>query len=184
VSHAPPLPQASPITIAHLAALVGSARSARYARATTRREFDKRPLDRQSPVGEHPISGPRLCSLAGGVEPAPIGGAGPWGADDCGRPVCPASRRRRCGQSSARDGEPDSGDDAVSAEQPAHIIGTLDAIEEGAVVVVAGLRLALAPGVSVPSNVPIGANVTVTVGELNGVTVASSVRPNLDGQRV
>jgi hypothetical protein len=52
------------------------------------------------------------------------------------------------------------------------------------VVVVAGLRLALAPGVSVPSNVPIGANVTVTVGELNGVTVASSVRPNLDGQRV
>ena len=80
--------------------------------------------------------------------------------------------------------EPDSGDDAVSAAQPAHIIGTLDAIEEGAVVVVAGLRLALAPGVSVPSNVPIGANVTVTVGELNGVTVASSVRPNLDGQRV
>ena len=78
--------------------------------------------------------------------------------------------------------EPDSGD-VVSAAQPAHIIGTLDAIEEGAVVV-AGLRVPLAPGVSVPDSVPIGANVTVTVGELNGVTVASSVRPNLDGRRV
>jgi hypothetical protein len=59
----------------------------------------------------------------------------------------------------------------------------LDAIEEGAVLV-AGLRVPLAPGVSVPDNVPIGAHVTVTVGELNSVTVASSVRPNLDGQRV
>ena len=79
--------------------------------------------------------------------------------------------------------EPDSGDDVVSAAEPAHIIGTLDAIEEGSVVV-AGLRVPLAPGVSVPDNVPIGAHVTVSVGELNSVTVASSVRPNLDGQRV
>jgi hypothetical protein len=78
--------------------------------------------------------------------------------------------------------EPDSGDDVVSAAEPAYIIGTLDAIEEG-FVVVAGLRLALAPGVSVPSNVPIGANVTVTVGELNDVTVATGVRPNWEGQR-
>jgi len=78
--------------------------------------------------------------------------------------------------------EPDSGDDVVSAAEPAYIIGTLDEIEEG-FVVVAGLRLALAPGVSVPSNVPIGANVTVTVGELNDVTVATGVRPNWEGQR-
>jgi hypothetical protein len=80
-----------------------------------------------------------------------------------------------------RAAEPDSGDDVVSAAEPAHIIGTLDAIEEGAVIV-AGLRLALAPGVSVPNNVPIGANVTVIVGELNGGTVATSVRPNWEGQ--
>jgi hypothetical protein len=77
--------------------------------------------------------------------------------------------------------EPDSGGDLVSAAQ-AHIIGTLDAIEESSVIV-AGLRITLAPGVSVPDNVPIGANVTVTVGELNGVTVATSVRPNWEGQR-
>src|ERR1700704_1318570 len=73
--------------------------------------------------------------------------------------------------------EPDSGDDVVSAAEPAHIIGTLDAIEEGAVVV-AGLRVPLPSGVSVPDNVPIGAHVTVHVGELNGVTVATQVRPN------
>ena len=42
--------------------------------------------------------------------------------------------------------------------------------------IVAGLRVPLTPGVSVPDNVPIGANVTVTVGELNGVTVATGVR--------
>ena len=78
--------------------------------------------------------------------------------------------------------EPDSGDDVVSAAQPAHIVGTLDALEEGAVVV-AGLRVPLAPGVSVPDNVPIGTNVTVTIGELNGVTVAIGVRPNWEGQR-
>jgi hypothetical protein len=77
---------------------------------------------------------------------------------------------------------PDSGDDVVSAAQPAHIIGTLDAIEEGSVVV-AGLRVPLAPGVSVPDNVPISANVTVTVGEVNGVTVATRVRPNWEGLR-
>jgi hypothetical protein len=77
---------------------------------------------------------------------------------------------------------PDSGDDVVSAARPAHIIGTLDAIEEGSVVV-AGLRVPLAPGVSVPDNVPISANVTVTVGELNGVTVATRVRPNWEGLR-
>jgi hypothetical protein len=77
---------------------------------------------------------------------------------------------------------PDCGDDVVSAAQPAHIIGTLDAIEEGSVVV-AGLRVPLAPGVSVPDNVPISANVTVTVGELNGVTVATRVRPNWEGLR-
>ena len=78
--------------------------------------------------------------------------------------------------------EPDSGDDVVSAAEPAHIIGTLVAIEEGSVIV-AGLRIALAPGVSVPDNVPISANVTVTVGELNGVTVATRVRPNWEGLR-
>src|ERR1700730_5393179 len=77
--------------------------------------------------------------------------------------------------------EPDSGGDVVSAAQ-AHIIGTLDAIEESSVIV-AGLRVPLTPGVSVPDNVPIGANVTVTVGELNGVTVATGVRPNWEGQR-
>ena len=49
--------------------------------------------------------------------------------------------------------------------------------------IVAGLRVPLTPGVSVPDNVPIGANVTVTVGELNGVTVATGVRPNWEGQR-
>jgi hypothetical protein len=54
--------------------------------------------------------------------------------------------------------EPDSGDDVVSAAEPAHIIGTLDAIEEG-YIVVAGLRV-----------------VTVIVGELNGLTVATGVR--------
>ena len=78
--------------------------------------------------------------------------------------------------------EPDSVGDVVSPAQPAHIIGTLDAIEEGSVIV-AGLRVPLAPGVSVPDNVPIGANVTVTVGELNGVTVATWVRPNWEGLR-
>jgi hypothetical protein len=78
--------------------------------------------------------------------------------------------------------EPDFGE-AVSPAIPAHIIGTLNAIEEGAVVV-AGLRVPLAPGVSVPDNVPIGTNVTVTIGELNGVTVAIGVRPNWEGQRV
>ena len=78
--------------------------------------------------------------------------------------------------------ESDSGDDVVSAAEPAHIIGTLVAIEEGSVIV-AGLRIALAPGVSVPDNVPIGPNVTVAVGELNGVTVATSVRPNWEGRR-
>jgi hypothetical protein len=77
--------------------------------------------------------------------------------------------------------EPDSGDDVVSAAEPAHIIGTLDAIEEG-YIVVAGLRVVLAPGVSVAEDVLVGASVTVIVGELNGLTVATGVRRTWAGQ--
>lgn len=77
--------------------------------------------------------------------------------------------------------EPDSSDDMVRTGQPAHIIGTLDAVEEG-YVVVAGLRIVLAPGVSVADDVLIGASVTVVVGELNGLTLATGVRRNRNDQ--
>jgi hypothetical protein len=73
--------------------------------------------------------------------------------------------------------EPDSSDDVVRAAQPAHIIGTLDASEED-YIVVAGLRVVLAPGVSVAEDVLVGA----IVGELNGLTVATGVRRTWAGQ--
>lgn len=65
----------------------------------------------------------------------------------------------------------------LAPTQRAHIIGTLDAVEEG-YVVVAGLRVVLGPGVSVPEDVPIGASVIVVVGERMGQTIATSVRRN------
>ena len=74
-------------------------------------------------------------------------------------------------------------DDPSAAPHRAHVVGTLDAIEEG-YVVVAGLRLALAPGTSVPEFIPIGASVTVTVEDCRDRVVATSVQQQWDALRV
>ena len=74
-------------------------------------------------------------------------------------------------------------DDPSVAPHRAHVVGTLDAIEEG-YVVVAGLRLALAPEVSVPEVIPMGSSVTVTVEDFGGRVVATSVQQQWDALRV
>ena len=76
-----------------------------------------------------------------------------------------------------------SADDPADATRRAHGVGTLDAVED-AYVVVAGLRVILAPGVSVAEDVPVGSSVTMTVEELTGLVVATSVQRNWDWQRV
>jgi len=74
-------------------------------------------------------------------------------------------------------------DDPSVAPHRAHVVGTLDAIEEG-YVVVAGLRLALAPEISVPEFIPMGSSVTVTVEDFGGRVVATSVQQQWDALRV
>jgi hypothetical protein len=55
--------------------------------------------------------------------------------------------------------------DQAGAVPATDIVGTLDAVED-AQVVVAGLRVIQAPGVSVAEDVPVGASVTVAVEKL------------------
>ena len=71
----------------------------------------------------------------------------------------------------------------ADATRRAHVVRTLDAVED-AHVVVAGLRVILAPGVSVAEDVPVGSSVTVTVEEVTGLVVATSVQRNWDRQPV
>jgi hypothetical protein len=65
----------------------------------------------------------------------------------------------------------------ADATRRTHVVGPLDAVED-AHVVAAGLRVILAPGVSVAEDVPVGSSVTVTVEELTGLVVATSVQRN------
>jgi len=80
-------------------------------------------------------------------------------------------------------GDVEVGDEPSAAPHRAHVVGTLDAIEEG-YVVVAGLRLALAPEISVPEFIPMGSSVTVTVEDFGGRVVATSVQQQWDALRV
>jgi hypothetical protein len=54
------------------------------------------------------------------------------------------------------------------------IIGRLRSAEEGVVVIGGGLRLVLAPGVTVP-DVPVGTSLTIRAVSRDGVTYAESI---------